>query len=303
MFKTTFFFPDSLVNNILVAGGGYNIKSAYILQITFEQNNETVRQISFINVKDADFIFNDPFYANCDGRLVIGGGLRNKNVVEHRSNEFNSLPPTLVVRISAAASYSPNTNTLFVSGGYDSSGNVLDTIEKLMIKIDSNETKFISCHNTLPIHVYGHTTTILDNHIFLIGGFVGRNKTTRVWKGVVSKVTQEITFKEIQPMKYKRGYHFSIPFQDKIFVFGGEKNKKSNSKIEVYNGELWREVNNLAFYLSRSSGNAVLNRNGMIIIMTDNNGFVVFNPSSSSIQHFKDLKMKDDRTWYAALLI
>ena len=93
MFKTTFFFSDSLVTSILIAGG--DIKSAYILQITFEQNNETVRQISFINVKDTNFKFRYPFYANCDGRLVMGGDYENKNVVEYRSSEFNILPSTL----------------------------------------------------------------------------------------------------------------------------------------------------------------------------------------------------------------
>ena len=110
--------------------------------------------------------------------------------------------------------------------------------------------------------------TQLENEIVSIGGYVKNEKTNEVWKGIIQG--NEISFKQLLPMKNKRSSHFAFAFQKNFIVFGGEENEYENSKIEKYvpTTEQWTEGPLLPSYLNKIKYNAVMNRQAKIILMT-----------------------------------
>ena len=176
-----------------------------------------------------------------------------------------------------------------------------------MLKIDtnSNDMEWKLHHSTLPHKLRGHTMTQLENEIVLIGGENSNlEKTNEVWKGIIQG--NEISFEQLPSMKNRRSGHFAFAIQDKIVVFGGEQNE--TSKIETYDPitEQWTDGPFLTCYLNKYLGdNAVMNRQGKIILMTKEKGIGIFDPENDSIDFFQgQFHMKEnDRRYYAALLI
>ena len=148
--------------------------------------------------------------------------------------------------------------------------------------------------------------TQLQNEIVLIRGSNSNGeKTNEVWKGIIQG--NEIKFEQLQSMKSKRSNHFAFEIQGKIVVFGGEENYKENTKIEIYDPttKKWTDGPLLPCYLNKVTGNAVMNRQGKIILMTKEKGIGIFDPENNSIDFFEgQFQMREnDRKFYAALLI
>ena len=89
-------------------------------------------------------------------------------------------------------------------------------------------------------------------------------------------------------------------------MFGGEETE--NSKIEKYDPitEQWSDGPLLPCYLSTYKGdNAVMNRQGKIILMTNTKGIGIYDPEKKSIDFFHgQFQMREnDQKLYAALMI
>ena len=131
-------------------------------------------------------------------------------------------------------------------------------------------------------------------------------KKNEVWKGIIQG--DEINFEQLPSMKNKRERHFAFAIQGKIFVFGGEERYWcENSKIEIYDPitKQWTDGPLLPCYLDKWIGNAVMNRQGKIILMTKEKGIGIFDPENNFIDFFEgQFQMREnDRERYAALLI
>merc|ERR1712012_209340 len=90
-------------------------------------------------------------------------------------------------------------------------------------------------------------------------------------------------------MKNKRIRHFAFAIQGKIYVFGGEENYNENSKIEKYDPitKQWADGPLLPCFVNKKNGNAVMNRQGKIILMTNEKGIGIFDPENDSIDFFE----------------
>ena len=167
-----------------------------------------------------------------------------------------------------------------------------------MLKIDTNGNgSDWESYGTLPRPLLGHTMTLLRNEIVFIGGY-------EAWKGIIQG--NDIRFEQLPSMKNKRFRHFAFAIKGNIVVFGGEEN--TNIKIEKYDPitKQWTDGPLLPCYLSKGNGdNAVMNRQGKIILMTNEKGIGIFDPENNSIDFFQgQFQMREnDRKSYAALLI
>jgi hypothetical protein len=268
------------------------------------------------------------FYQNCQGRNIIGGGRGSRpgdflqNVIELVCSnatlelpKWSNIPLLNVIRDKCPAScYIANTY-LMVAGGYHPTHGLLNSIELLNVPetaTTSDEednghrhsiTKWNLCATTLPVKVQAHTLSYFKGKIYLIGGNSGRNtNSNQAWKGSFDLNTKEFIFVEISPMKEERVGHFSIVVKDKIYVFGGEK-VRYNSVVEVYDGKSWSDGPQFPFSVDRHHNNAVLNKHDNIIVLTNKHGTVIYNPTEKTIKMYNDFKLKDEREYYAALLI
>ena len=273
------------------------------MELNFDpEDKETVSNVNFVSVDNLPFDAWCPFYANCEGRHILGGGSDNYKVVE-LDNNWVSLPSCNLDRFWADCFYIKN--NLFVAGGIGSGS--IDTIERIEIKVDDNGGRWEVLANKLPYPVIGHTTSVLSNdQVYLIGGYKKDSEyTNQVWKGKIGE-DKEITFSELPSMVNKRSRHFSFAIKEKLYIFGGEEDRNKKSQVEIWDGVSFKQGPEFPFYLDRYSNgdNAVLNRNGIIIVLTQQKGILTYNPLSGKINHFEEFKVKDnDRYGYAALLL
>ena len=309
-----------LATSILIAAGACEPMTAYILHLEFDRRKEEITGYDFENLMHLPFssLFT-LFGGNVCGRCVLIGkdGFEDFfSVVELLKDGWKTLSSSSSGRIFAAACYMETNKCMYVSGGYDKRCCILDTIERLYIDENSTADKWEVLQARLPYNVRHHTMTTLGDEMYLIGGNEdwGRNGfTNRVWKGTLSD-HDEIEFTEMEAMKIKRSNHFAVSFQGEIHVFGGERNcpREFPSCVEIFKNQKWEMGPELPFYLQHSYdreneiqgyGNAVMNSNGMIIIMSNTKGLAVYNPLTLKVQYY-DIKMREDnRMGYSATVI
>ena len=297
----------------MIAGGFRYEDSAYILNIQFDVDNPAkIVNVSHSSLPRIPFEYYLGFYESCQGRLIIGSGDRSLQIYELDGIDFmDDLPSTKIQRVDAAAVYHSGNKTLIMSGGYDkNAGEVVDSIEMLKIDTNSNGMEWKLHHCTLPHPLYYHTMTLLRNEIVLIGGGKSySDKTNEAWKGIIQG--NGIRFDQLPSMKNKRSGHFAFAIKGIIYVFGGEENEDKNSKIEKYDPIIkqWTDGPLMDYgpcYLSKWFGdNAVINRQGKIILLKKGKGIGIYDPEKNSIDFFAgQFQMREnDRRGYAALLI
>ena len=151
----------------------------------------------------------------------------------------------------------------------------LDSIETLKIDTNGNESDWRTYGTPHPLS--SHTMTLLRNEIVFIGGY-------EAWKGIIQG--NDIRFEQLPSMKNKRFRHFAFAIKGNIVVFGGEEN--TNIKIEKYDPitKQWTDGPLLPCYLSNEFDNAVMNRQGKIILMTNKKGIGIFDPEKNSVEFF-----------------
>ena len=293
----------------MIAGGDSYEHSAYILNIYFDDINPAkIVNVSFSSLQRIPFKYSAGFFESCQGRLIIGGGLHTNQVAELDGIDFMvDLPSAKIQREGAASVYLSGRKTLIVSGGKAWNAYYgVDSIEMLRIDTNSNDMEWKLHHSTLPHPLRYHTMTQLGNDIVLIGGGnFNYEKRNEVWKGIIQG--NEIRFEQLPSMKNERSEHFAFAIQEKIYVFGGEEYWNKNSEIEIYDPitKQWTDGPLLPRRSNKYKNNAVMNRQGKIILMLKEKGIGIFDPEKNSIDFFQSqFQMREnDRDRYAALLI
>ena len=302
----------------MIAGGSGYLQSAYILNVKFEKSNPAnISRVTTTSLPNIPFEFHCGFYENCDERIIIHGNtyIHGKYpVAELDSNAWiDNLPSTRIGRSSAAVAYHSKSKSLIVTGGWhENMRNLLNSYEILQIDSDGNGKKWQLYgefpypgreNGPLPHPVGGHTMTQFQNDLILTGGRYDLKSLNEVWKGILQE--NKISFEPLPPMKQQRAHHFAFHFEGNIFVFGGEENDKENSSVELYNGKNWIDGPILPYYLSKWNGdNAVMNRNGKILIFSNENGIGIFDTENLSVNVFENqFTLRDNRSGYAAVVI
>ena len=293
-----------------------------------EDDATKINDVSYTSLGNIPFKFTVGFYQSCQGRIIIGDRF-HKNVVELDGIDWvEDLPSLNVTRFNGVSFYHSTSKSLIIAGGLNEGYWNVSDIEVLKIDINGNGGEWQIVTGRLPGQLNEFSITEFEDDFILTGGKImsyenladgAYEHTNKVWKGILKE--DKISFEELPPMKYNRKWHFSFQCQGKIFVFGGETFENSrgqnerleNSQIEIFDGKKWIEGPMLPCYLTRRemsySGifgrdNAVLNRNGKIIILSEELGIGIFDPETLSIDFFQSqYKMREVRTEFAAVLI
>ena len=301
-----------LATRILIAGGRNeeSLSSAYILNIIFNINGD-ISEISYSDFTDMPNSNWMTFYQKCGNKIIIGGGRGSEpwdnlsQVVEYSEEKWSIFPSLNVTRDKCPASCYVQ-GTLIIAGGYEPSQGRLDSIEFTEISNEKNGSKvWTMCKSLLPVKVLAHTLSEMNGKIYLIGGNVD-NQTkngncNKIWEGTINN-DKEFMFQEVCSMIEGRVGHFSIVVGSHIHIFGGEKDS-STSFVEVFDGKKLCTGPNFPFDLDRSNSNAVLNKSGLIVILTNDHGIVIYDPLKRTIKEQNNFKLKGWREYYAAILL
>ena len=251
------------------------------------------------------------FYQKCGNKIIIGGGRGSEpwdnlsQVVEYSEEKWRIFPSLNVTRDKCPASCYVQ-GTLIIAGGYEPSQGRLDSIEFTEISNEKNGcNEWTMCKSLLPVKVLAHTLSEMNGKIYLIGGNVD-NQTkngncNKIWEGTINN-DKEFMFQEVCSMIEGRVGHFSIVVGSHIHIFGGEKDS-STGFVEVFDGKKLCTGPNFPFDLDRSNSNAVLNKSGLIVILTNDHGIVIYDPLKRTIKVQNNFKLKGWREYYAAILL
>jgi len=308
---------------IIVAGGlsgGFGSKpvdSAYKIELGIPTNwNASTLECEYktTDQRPLPYAFSDAFVEKCGHKVVIGGGQGPRevlnDVIEFNENDWKRLPNLKTCRKLAASCFIKG--KLIVAGGRGKADtDRLDSIEILEISSSGNGVaEWKKCPTNLPCKLEGHTLTVLNNNIYLIGGDSGGNSHTfynRVWEGFIDFKNGDfdIDFKLVQSMQRPRSNHFSVAVKNKIYVFGGEMDvgKEETSSVEIFDGANWSSGPKFDFHLSRSKGDSSsLIESGIILVTSKANGIILYDPSKGettrSIKQMSEIKIKDKRNHY-----
>ena len=302
------FIPGTL----LVAGGReypWMPSASYILQLKLKEDEITDAQ--FIEADEVPYELFNVFYQTCGSRSVIGGGChgdqKNSSIVlEYTFNKWKFLPSLNEGRSLPGSCWIHN--QLVVAGGSYNNGpdygeEGLDSIEILDFDVSESQWEWETCASSLPIAVQYHTLSLLHDKMYLIGGIENRTWLNKIWKGSFHP-NKTFTFEEMPPMKNERMLHFSISVNDKIHVFGGEKDCEQKSIVEIFDGHQWRLGPQLPFNVCRySEAHAVLTSNNLILIITGDKQIVVYNPTKETISNVFNTKLDQNSLISAALIL
>ena len=262
-----------------------------------------INSVSYKSLANIPFASKNGFYQSCEGRILIGSDLYSNKMAELDGIDWmEDLPSMKYNREEAASVYHSATKSLIVAGGWDG-GKSLDNIELLKIDSESNGSECVIAEGALPHPLYRQAMTEFEDGFILTGGWkTSRERTNEAWRGILNE--NEVRFDPLPSMRHKRSLHFSFSFQEKIFVFGGEENRKEKSQVEIFDGETWKEGPRLPCYLDTGNGNAVKDRKGKIIIISNNLGLGIFDLETLSINFFESkFRIREKRSGFAAILI
>lgn len=247
------------------------------------------------------------FFIDCDGRSIIGGGVDRggaEYVSEFNRGKWKKLPSLNFARWGAAPCYF--NKTLHVSGGNNQKNEMgyLDSIEFLDIDSLHTASQWQVCQSRLPCKVDHHSLSFYNGKLYLIGGYQqiwGSSKpSNKVWEGTF-RTKNEIEWKEIVPMTRGRKMHFSVVLNNKLYVAGGESFDNYCS-VEIFDGKSWSLGVEFSFPLSKGNGQEVVDREDLIIIITNDNGIIIYNTSDDSIEEFNNYTLRELRAEHGALL-
>ncbi len=115
-----------------------------------------------------------------------------------------------------------------VEGIYDISLEVTDGLKHHSDIVRINCFNTISNRRKLPFPRGGHTSSIINDSIYVIGGW-NRSFLNRVDRYHI----QNDSWSHVAPLNIKRNHHVSISYQGKIYVFGGHNSKQKYGIVEV----------------------------------------------------------------------
>ena len=238
---------------------------------------------------------------NCEGRsifFVSDDNAYNKRVYEFDNGGYHALPSLNISRLCASVCYI--NKQLVVMGGVGSDAK--NSIETFRIDASSNDTEWKISQSSLPIPLYYHKTVEHQNTIILCGGF-SNNVSNRAWEGQLSPANQFV-WKEIGRMNYKRCGHFLFSFQNKVIVFGGNQSLSDNEhdRLEYLVDGRWELGPRVPFNFYTWDAQSVLDRQGRIIIISNEHGLIIFDIQKELFKHYPDYKLRGPRTNFTAIL-
>ena len=101
-------------------------------------------------------------------------------------------------------------------------------------------------------------------------------------------------------LQKKRCTHFSFVISNQIIIFGGLG--VGDDFVEIIEGNEVKQGPKVPFQLETFDAQAVLDRKNRVIIISNKYGLLVYDHQNRSFQHFSDLKLREERYSYAAIL-
>ena len=272
------------------------------MSIYFNNSISEVTDVKYSQLPDYPCKFCRGSAINCEGRsifLVNGYPPYNKLVYEMRNGGYHALPSLNIGRDGSSVCYI--NKQLVVMGGDDDDAR--NSIETLSIDVSNHDTEWKISQSSLPIPLYWHQTVEFENRIILTGGVSNRDPSERAWEGKLSPAN-EIVWKEIGMMNYKRWSHFLFSFQNKVIVFGGKDGSGNESDfVEFLEGDSWKLGPRVPFnFQYRYDTLSVLDRQGRINIISCKHGLVTYDIQKETFKHYPNCNLRESRYDFTALL-
>ena len=295
LYLITHFFSGT---KILIAGGEYN-NTSYILEVYF--NDTTITNIDYKDLPNVPHSFDGATFGPFMGRsVIISGENSNGQCFEFDQEEYQVIPSLNVNREDAASTFIQN--KIVVAGGYDDSGNNLDSIEILDWDESNHGSQWIRSLSSLPkIHYSSHTMVTFNKKLFMIGGSYRLKILDTIWEGTLDKPSNEISWVEMGLRLQKKRYdHFSFVISNQIITFGGEN--VDDDFLEIIENNRLIQGPKVPFKLDTYNDQAVLDRKNRIIITSNKHGLIVYDHQAGTFTPYNNFKLREERRGYAAIL-
>ena len=290
---------------ILIAGGRpreiEDSISSYILEVYF--NKTSITKIEYKDLPNVPHSFIEAAFGSFKGRTLImgnGNGYNGKKCFELDQEKYQIIPSLNDNRWSAASTFIRN--KVIVAGGCNGAPNhVIDNIEILDWDESNHGSQWIESPFRLPIAVAGHTMVTLDNKLYLIGGWDGSNMLDTIWIGTLDSKDYEINWVQMElRLQKKRHAHFSFVISNQIIIFGGLDIE--DDVVEIIEGDELKQGPTVPFTLYSWDDQAVLDRKNRIIITSAGYGLIIYEHQEGTFTPYNNLKIREERTRYAAIL-
>ena len=273
------------------------------MRIKVEDSNE-VTDVIYSQLPDYPCKFNYGSAIKCEGRSIFLGNSYvdyDKRVHEFDNGGYHVLPSLNIGRKWSSVCYI--NKQLVVMGGFDNDAK--DSIETFRIDVSSIDTEWKISQSPLPIPLFNHKTVEYQNKIIICGGQSNRDISNRAWEGQLSPANQFV-WNEIGNMNYKRCGHFLFSFQNKIIVFGGNISLRDNEqdRLEYLVDGSWELGPRVPFNFNirPQDAQSVIDRQGRIIIISNEHGLITYDIQNETFKHYPDYKLREPRTGFTALL-
>ena len=288
---------------ILIAGGRpreiEDSISSYILEVYF--NETSITKIEYKDLPNVPHSFIEAAFGSFKGRTLIMGGYSRygRKCFELDQEEYKFIPSLNVNRWSAASTFIRN--KVIVAGGWHTIETPSDTIEILYWDESNRGSQWIESPSRLPIAVARHTMVTLNNKLYLIGGWDGSDMLDTIWIGTLDSKDYEINWVQMElRLQKKRHAHFSFVISNQIIIFGGLDIE--DDVVEIIEGDELKQGPTVPFTLYSWDDQAVLDRKNRIIITSAEAGLIVYDHQKGTFTPYDDLKIREERTRYAAIL-
>ncbi|WGK69997.1 kelch repeat-containing protein [Candidatus Haliotispira prima] len=158
---------------------------------------------------------------------------------------------------------------IFVIGGYDGEdNNGMDLSDKskdvndVWKSADGVTWTEVTANAAFSIR-RGHATVVLNNEIFIIGGFTNDGKINDVWKSADGAVWTQVASSTVLPARWG---HKAVVLNDEIFVIGGSDGTVLNDVWKSADGVTWTQVTGDGKLPARRDHEAVV-LNGEIFVI------------------------------------
>ena len=216
------------LNGLVYVGGGYEsgiMKASY----TIDRYNPVSNQWnSSVNVPYGFFAM-----TTIDNKLVIAGGqgsffIKTNKIITLEAGQLRNYTKMIIARTWAtAAGYQ---GMLIITGGKDDKGNILSSTELF----DCKNGQWHNCSD-LPMPHYSLRSIIVDNILYLLGGFNKHSPSSEVFTSPLDTLsTHQLMWNTHQDTPWCASTPVSINGTH-LLIVGGYKNGKYTSDIHKLN--------------------------------------------------------------------
>ena len=276
--------------------------TSYILEVYF--NAGTISKIKYKDLPNVHFFFcSVPNFKRRS--LIIDNWVCCWKRFEFDQEEYQVIPSLNGVT-SAAASFIQN--KIVIVGGV-----ACDRIGILDWDEFNRGSPWIVSQTKFPIKISNHSMVTYNNKLYVIGGVVWSEddvSSGTIWEGTFDSLNNKISWVKLRLRLQRRRYgHFCFVISNQIIVFGGEyidddvveiiqrnESRQGKMKLNYYQGP--KVPSKLHAYYDQ----AILDRNGRIIITSNEHGLIIYDHHNRSFKKYPNLKLREERKGYAAIL-